>query len=265
MKGLFFDIKRYAVHDGPGIRTTLFFKGCPLSCWWCHNPEGIRKEPEEVVTVHKMEGKDFPVTETVGRWMSVDEVMREINKERTFMEESEGGVTFSGGEPLWQAAFLEDLLLACKREGYHTAVDTTGHTSRNNLQKILGLTDIFLYDVKHMNDARHMEYTGVSNRLILENLTFLAEAGKDLYIRIPVIPGINDDEENIDRTVRFLQKLNGAVKEVDLLPYHALAAHKYEKFGMEYRMAGVPEPTEEEMERLRSRFVREGFEVKVGG
>jgi len=265
VKGLIFDIKRYAVHDGPGIRTTLFLKGCPLSCWWCHNPEGIRKEPEEVVTVHRMEGREYPVRETVGRWMSVEEVMEEVNKERTFMEESGGGVTLSGGEPLRQAAFLEDLLLACKREGYHTAVDTTGHVSREALRKVMHLTDLFLYDVKMMDPARHQRYTGVSNRMILENLAFLAAAGKELFIRIPVIPGINDDEENIRGTIRFLRGLDGAVKEVDLLPYHALAAHKYEKFGMEYRMAGVPEPAEEEMERLKGRFVREGFEVKVGG
>ncbi len=241
MKGLIFDIKRYAVHDGPGIRTTLFFKGCPLSCWWCHNPEGIRKEPEEVVTVHKMEGKDFPVKETVGRWMTVDEVMREINKERTFMEESEGGVTFSGGEPLWQSEFLEDLLLECKREGYHTAVDTTGHTSRESLRRIMDTTDIFLYDLKHMDDAMHMKFTGVSNRLILENISFLAAEEKDLFIRIPVIPGINNDPGNMNRTLWFLQGLKEAVREVDLLPYHALAAHKYEKFGLDYMMAGVPE------------------------
>ena len=265
MQGLIFDIKRYAVHDGPGIRTTVFFKGCPLSCWWCHNPEGIRKEPEEVVTVHKMEGKDFPVRETVGTGMSGQELMREINRERTFMEESEGGVTFSGGEPLWQGDFLEDVLLECKREGYHTAVDTTGHTSRKNLRKILELTDLFLYDMKLMDDAEHIKYTGVSNRQILENLTFLAGEGKDLFIRIPVIPGINDDEWNIAAILRFLSTLNGAVKEVDLLPYHALASHKYEKFGMEYRMAGVPEPEEEEMERLRGEFEQAGFQVKVGG
>ncbi len=265
MKGLIFDIKRYAVHDGPGIRTTVFFKGCPLSCWWCHNPEGIRKEPEEVVTVQKMEGKDFPVRETVGLWMTVEELMAVINRERVFMEESDGGVTLSGGEPLWQGDFLEDLLLACKREGYHTAVDTTGHTSRKNLQKILELTDIFLYDVKHMDDAEHLKYTGVSNRQILENLTFLAAEGKDLYIRIPVIPGINDGEENTEKTLRFLQGLNGAVKEVDLLPYHALAAHKYGKFGMEYRMAGVSEPGEKEMEKLKGSFERAGFKVKIGG
>jgi pyruvate formate lyase activating enzyme len=265
MKGLFFDIKRYAVHDGPGIRTTVFFKGCPLSCWWCHNPEGIRKEPEEVVTIHKMGGKDFPIKETVGRWMTVTGVMREINKERTFMEESGGGVTFSGGEPLWQSVLLEDLLLECKREGYHTAVDTTGHTSRKSLRRIMETTDLFLYDLKHMDEAMHMKYTGVSNRLILENLSFLAEEGKDLFIRIPVIPEVNNDEENIAKMLRFLQQLNGAVREVDLLPYHALAAHKYEKFGMEYRMAGVPEPTEQMMQQLKEEFEKAGFQVKIGG
>ena len=265
MQGLIFDIKRYAVHDGPGIRTTVFFKGCPLHCWWCHNPEGIRKETEEVVTVHKMEGKDYTVKETVGRWMSVDEVMREINKERIFMEESGGGVTFSGGEPLWQTDFLEDLLLACKREGLHTVLDTTGHTSRQNIRKIMDLTDLFLYDLKLMDDSKHVKYTGVSNRYILENLEFLAARNKRIYIRFPVIPTINDDEENINRTLRLLGSMAKAVEEVDLLPYHAMAAHKYEKFHMKYRMAGVPEPGEQEMEQLKERFEEAGFKVKIGG
>jgi pyruvate formate lyase activating enzyme len=197
--------------------------------------------------------------------MTVDEVMREINKERTFMEESEGGVTFSGGEPLWQSEFLEDLLLECKREGYHTAVDTTGHTSRESLRRIMDTTDIFLYDLKHMDDAMHMKFTGVSNRLILENISFLAAEEKDLFIRIPVIPGINNDPGNMNRTLWFLQGFKEAVREVDLLPYHALAAHKYEKFRMEYKMAGVPEPEEEEMERLKREFEAAGFIVKIGG
>ena len=265
MQGLIFDIKRYAVHDGPGIRTTVFFKGCPLHCWWCHNPEGIRKEVEEVVTVHKMEGRDYPVTETVGRWMSVEEVMLEVNKERIFMEDSGGGVTFSGGEPLWQTGFLEDLLLACKKEGYHTALDTTGHTSRENIRKIMDLTDLFLYDLKFMDDSKHMKYTGVSNRYIRKNLEFLAAHKKRIYIRFPVIPMVNDDEDNISRTLRFLQSLNAEIEEVDLLPYHAIAVHKYEKFHMEYRMGSVPEPEEEEMERLRGEFEKAGFQVKVGG
>ncbi len=265
MQALIFDIKRYAVHDGPGIRTTVFFKGCPLSCRWCHNPEGIRKEPEEVVAIHRMEGKEYPVTETVGRWMSVEEVMEEVNRERVFMEESGGGVTFSGGEPLWQADFLEDLLLACKREGYHTAVDTTGHTSRENLQKIMGLTDLFLYDLKLAGDIKHKKYTGVSNRMILENLLFLAGEGKKLFIRFPVIPSINDDEENVGRILRLMDPVREAVEEVDLLPYHALAAHKYEKFHMEYKMAGVPEPGEEEMKKMKRRFEEAGFTVRIGG
>ncbi len=265
MKGLIFDIKRYAVHDGPGIRTTVFLKGCPLSCWWCHNPEGISPEPEEVVTVHRMEGREFPVRESVGTWMDVEKVMTEIDKERTFMEESDGGVTFSGGEPLWQAGFLEELLLQCKRRGYHTAVDTTGHISRKALDRVMPLTDLFLYDVKMMDPVRHQHYTGVSNRLILDNLRYLAREGKQLFIRIPVIPTINDDAENITATLHLLNELDGAVREVDLLPYHALAAHKYEKFGREYRMEGVPEPDEGEMEQLREQFEREGFRVKIGG
>ena len=262
---MIFDIKRFAVHDGPGIRTTVFFKGCPLQCWWCHNPEGIRKDEEEVVSVHKMEGRDYPVKETVGRWMGVAEVMAEIIKERVFMEESGGGVTFSGGEPLWQVDFLEDLLLACKKEGFHTAVDTTGYTSRKNLMKILALTDIFLYDVKHMDDRRHLAYTGVSNGRILENLTFLASQNKKIMIRLPVLPTMNDDEENIGRTLRFLKSLTPSIVEVDLLPYHAMAAHKYEKFGMEYKMSGIPEPGADDLERLKKKFKKAGFKVKIGG
>jgi len=265
MKGLIFDIKRYAVHDGPGIRTTVFFKGCPLHCPWCHNPEGIRKEVEEVVTVHKMDGKDFPVKEKVGRWMTVEEVMREINKERMFMEESGGGVTLSGGEPLWQVTFLEDLLRSCKKAGIHTALDTTGYASRKTIVQIMDITDLFLYDIKHMDDQVHIEYTGVSNKPVLDNLSFIAGHKKNIFIRIPVIPTINDDKENLSRMIDFLIPLASAIQEVDLLPYHAMAIHKYKKFHMENGMIGIPEPSEEEMNEIMSWFEQAGFKVNIGG
>ena len=264
-KGLIFDIKRYAVHDGPGIRTTVFFKGCSLHCPWCHNPESIKKEVEEVVTVHKMDGKDFPVKEKVGHWMTVYEVMNEIIKERIFLEESGGGVTLSGGEPLWQAEFLKDLLFSCKEEGIHTALDTTGYASRKTIEQIMDLTDLFLYDLKHMDDKVHIEYTGVSNKPILNNLMFLAEHKKNIFIRVPVIPTINDDKVNLSRMIDFLLPLAPAVQEVDLLPYHAMAAHKYKKFHMENRMINIPEPSEEEMNEIRLRFKQAGFKVNIGG
>lgn len=265
MQGLIFDIKRFAVHDGPGIRTTVFFKGCPLSCWWCHNPESRRAFPEEITVEHPLNGKKIMSGETVGRLMTVAEVMDELEKEGVFMEESGGGVTFSGGEPLLQSAFLTALSRQCRKAGIHTSLDTTGYADREEVASVLPFTDLFLYDLKLMDDALHRKYTGVSNKKILENLIFLAGESAQIRIRFPLVPGINDAPGHLEAMAAFLENLPRPVSGIDILPYHALAGHKYEKFGMENRAGGIPEPSEEDAEQVRIFFEKAGFETGVGG
>lgn len=265
MKGLIFDIKRFAVHDGPGIRTTIFFKGCPLGCWWCHNPESRNPEPETVIRDQPVNGKIFHEKETVGEWMTLSRVMEEIRKERVFMETSDGGVTLSGGEPLLQHDFALELLAACKREGIHTALDTTGYTSKKILTGFLEKTDLFLYDLKHLDDAVHLKYTGVSNKTILENLRLLDKEEAQIILRFPVIPGINNDQDHLKELIGFLKKETPRIKRIDLLPYHNIAGHKYQKFNLPNRMKGVEEPGEKAVQDLKLTLEKEGFDVKTGG
>jgi pyruvate formate lyase activating enzyme len=168
-------------------------KGCPLSCWWCHNPEGISPEPETVEQIQKVGDKEFNVTEQAGKYYTADDVIGIMDKEKIFISESKGGVTFSGGEPMLQPEFLLEALRKCKSAGYHTAVDTSGYSKAESYKSILPYTDLFLFDIKHLDDTKHFQYTGVSNDLILNNLQLLLDSGKDIWIRVPVIPGINDD------------------------------------------------------------------------
>ncbi len=265
MTGIIFDIKRYAVHDGPGIRTTVFFKGCPLRCLWCHNPESISPKIQNYTRKVIFDNKEMEIEDTVGYHISSDELLKEIQKDAIYFEESDGGVTFSGGEPFMQTAFLKETAKACKETGIHVTVDTTGHTSRKNIEEVMPFVDLFLYDLKHMNDAKHYEYTGVSNKLILENLRFLTQAGKDVTIRFPVIPGYNDDEENINATLAFIAGLNGAVREVHFLPYHNIADGKYQRFHIQSKIKKMNSLPEEELYPLKERFEKKGFKVKIGG
>ncbi|MBN2611745.1 MAG: glycyl-radical enzyme activating protein [Bacteroidales bacterium] len=264
-KGLIFDIKRFSVNDGPGIRTTIFFKGCPLSCWWCHNPEGISPETEEVFVTEKLDGKDFLRKKQVGTWFSVDELMKEIEKEQVFYETSAGGVTFSGGEPLLQYEFLLKLTDACTSKGIHTCLDTSGYVSPEIFKSVINSFDLFLYDIKTLDNEKHIKYTGFLADIILANLQTLADAGKQFIIRIPVIPGINDHEENITAVKDLISRLNNETKELHLLPYHAIAKGKYLRFGREFKMSGVNEPSENELLRLKSEFEETGYKVKIGG
>src|ERR1035437_3769617 len=227
MNGIIFDIKRFAVHDGPGIRTTVFMKGCPLSCQWCHNPESISQEISTVAKSVRLGAKIFTEDEVVGREMTVGEVLCELRKEQIFMDESGGGVTFSGGEPLFQSVFLIEMLSACHAEGMHTTVDTCGYAKWDTLKKVALHTDLFLYDLKVMDPDLHIENTGVSNKLILENLSALLKTGKRVRIRIPLIPEVSFTGKNISETIVFLKRLNSHVEGVDLLPYHNTASHKY--------------------------------------
>jgi pyruvate formate lyase activating enzyme len=265
IKGLIFDIKRFAVHDGPGIRTTIFFKGCPLSCGWCHNPESRFDEPQTSVRHLVMDGREFKQEEITGREVTVEEIVREVSKDRIFYEESGGGITLSGGEPLFQIEFCEVLLKALSENGFHTAIDTTGYCDQDDIQRIIPFTDLFLYDLKLINDTEHKKHTGVSNRLILENLEFLTKNGKEVIIRFPVIPGITDSDDNIEGMVSLLLHGTMALPEVHLLPYHSAAKNKYQRFRMDYKMEGVIETNKKELSQIKRLFEETGFIVKVGG
>jgi len=215
IKGLIFDIKRFAVHDGPGIRTTIFFKGCPLSCRWCHNPES-RSDTLQCSTKHlKLNGEAFEQEEITGKETAVQELLDEIERDRIYYEESGGGVTLSGGEPLFQPDFCVALLRDLKKAGLHTALDTTGYAEQEVIRKIMPYTDLFLYDLKLMDDEEHQKYTGVSNNVILENLEYLVEEGKDVIIRFPIIPGITDKPSNINTIIDFLSNLQQHLNSPD--------------------------------------------------
>ena len=265
MKGIIFDIKRYAIHDGPGIRTTVFFKGCPLNCWWCHNPESISPEIQKYARTVTFDGVEVQVEDTVGREVTVEELFDEIRKDSAFYEESGGGVTFSGGEPFMQPAFLKEIAALCHNHGVHVTIDTSGQTSKANLEALLPYTDLFLYDLKLMDDKKHKEYTGVSNVRILENLAFLKERGGKVIIRFPVIPGYNDDEKNVSSTIGFMAGLKGSIEEVHLLPYHNIADGKYQRFHIPSKLKKMKSLPEEALVPLKERFENEGYKVKTGG
>lgn len=231
-KGVVFDIKRYALHDGPGIRTTVFLKGCPLHCWWCHNPEGILEFPQEVV---KFKGAEKAGTEIIGREMTVDQLMEEIEKEVVFYDQSGGGVTFSGGEPLMQLDFLKEMLTVCKQKDIHTAVDTSGYVSFDRIESIKPEVDLFLYDLKIMDSDLHQKYTGSDNHLIIKNLKILDKRGIKTIIRFPIIPGITDTKNNVNEMMEFLKHFKN-INEIDLLPYHRFAEKKYLRLNLEYKM-----------------------------
>jgi pyruvate formate lyase activating enzyme len=264
MQGIIFDIKRYAIHDGPGIRTTVFLKGCPLDCWWCHNPESRSPEIFSYTKKEKINGRIFLQEETVGKKYSVKEVIKEVEKDIVFYEESGGGVTFSGGEPFKQFEFLLSLLKSCRKKEIRTCVDTTGFVNAKQLKEAAAYTDLFLFDLKHFDDKMHIKYTNVSNKQILDNLRMLDEMGKAVEIRYPLIPGMNDDEADLLRMLAFLQTLKNTFP-VSILPYHKIGSHKYERFGLEYKMEGVEEPSEEHIENIKNTIKEAGFMVKVGG
>ena len=263
-EGVIFDIKHYAIHDGPGIRQTIFLKGCPLSCWWCHNPESRSREIFSFEKKEHIDGRMVLQTETVGEKYTVAELMTAIEKDSIFFEESGGGVTFSGGEPLLQFSFLIEVLKSCREKDIHTCVDTTGFVPMDKMKKAAGLTDLFLFDLKQMDDELHRQYTGISNRLILENLKMLDNLRKEIWIRFPLIPGYNDDESNVFRMLDFLNSLQQK-PAVQLLPYHKIGKHKYTRFGIDYKMTGVEEPPQQHIEKIKKYFDDAGFAVRIGG
>jgi pyruvate formate lyase activating enzyme len=263
VKGLIYSIKRYSIHDGPGIRQTIFFKGCPLDCWWCHNPESQDTKIEYSIKHLMLDGQSFDKTEIIGNYMSIDEVMSEIVKDSIFYDESGGGVTFSGGEPLMQHQFLAKILIECRKHGIHTTVDTSGYASIGIIEQIANLCDLILYDLKHIENDAHIKYTGVSNAPILNNLKWLDQNRKNVIIRFPVIPQVNDNSNNVDKLFDFLKQLRYIAK-IALLPYHTIAAHKYQQLNKQNKMEGINALKAEDMHDIKLKLEDIGFEVSIG-
>mgnify|MGYP001765979030 CR=1 FL=1 len=263
--GLIIDIKRFTIHDGPGIRTTVFFKGCPLNCLWCHNPEAIA--PDIKTHMIRPAGDEFSTEKlktTIGCVVSSDIVMKEITADIPFYDQSGGGATFSGGEPMAQIAFLEELLGFCREANIHTAVDTCGYAPLEHFERIYELTDLFLYDLKFIDDKSHIIYTGVSNQLILSNLQMLAKKGNKVNLRIPMITGITDTRENLEAIAEFIKPLK-SIRRLSLLPYNRLGEDKTERFGLARRKLSLSTQSAEVMEQWAAWFRSFGYEVKIGG
>lgn len=265
MKGLIFDIRRFTVHDGPGIRSTVFLKGCPLSCSWCHNPESQSAFPETSMRSLALDGRLFSETEVSGIWMNTEDVVEEVLKDRVFYDESGGGVTVSGGEPTYQHGFLMELLSRLKARGIHLALDTCGYTEWVKLAETMNFVDLYLYDIKIMDDDLHMKYTGVSNRQILENLKNLAVAGKKIIVRMPVIPGINDTDYDFNALRSYLGSVKPSITEISLLPFHAAAENKYKRFRKDNFMKNVKSMPAEDLKSRKKELEDDGYKVKIGG
>ena len=255
-KGRIFNIQRFSIHDGPGIRTIVFLKGCYLRCAWCCNPESQRYEIETMVEGGK--------TKTVGRDVTVAEIMPEILSDLPYYRRSGGGLTLSGGEVLAQADFARDLLRAAKESGLHTAIETAASLPFGEIEKLLPYLDLVMMDIKHMDPEKHREYTGVDNSLILANAKSLAESGVELIIRTPVVPGVNDTDADIRQIARFARSLGG-VREYHLLPYHRLGSDKYDGLGRRYSLPETEPPTREKMEHLLSMAEESGLKCQIGG
>ena len=264
MKACIFDIKRFAVHDGPGIRTTVFFKGCPLNCWWCHNPEGISPDIEHFTEEKEFDGINLEKELTLGRWISLDELMVEIEKDRVFMEESGGGVTFSGGEPLMQHEAVFALLKECRKQKIHTALDTSGLVSEKILQQATELADLILYDLKSLDDKIHMKYTGSSNKKILENLEIALKGEARVVLRIPLVTGFNDTAMDQQWLISHLGGLKN-LDQVDILPYHPFGTQKYNRFHKEDRQNGFGTPTRKKVISLKEELINADYDVNIGG
>lgn len=299
MKANIFNIQKFSVHDGPGIRTTIFFKGCPLKCAWCHNPESQSSDKEilydknkctlclncvkecnnnaiyrvDKTLVTNMDKCNFcnaciiccikGARQIAGKEYTVDEVVKEVLKDRVFYKNSKGGVTLSGGEPLIYADFVEKLLIKLKEENIHTAVDTCGAVEFEILERIASYTDLFLYDIKSMDDDKHILYTGSTNKDIIQNLLKLTQIHDNINLRLPLIEGINADDKHIVGILELLKNTN--IKKINLLPYHDIAKHKYEKLGRSYDLYNMERPSDDKLNNFKEMLESEGYKVKIGG
>jgi pyruvate formate lyase activating enzyme len=265
-KGIVFDIIKYAIHDGPGIRTTVFLKGCPLACWWCQNPESKHPQSEKVfdTSLRKYSNLFYDKDKNIiGRRVTAKQVMTEVEKDSVFYKYSGGGVTFSGGEPLMQPDFLLALLKVSKRLKIHTALDTSGYAPWLVFKQVLDYLDLFLYDLKLMDSDEHREYTGEDNTVILENIEKLAYNKANIIVRIPVITGITDRHKNIRAIGEFLRTIRG-IELVDLLPYNYLCKDKYKRMKRDYSLKHIDPPTERRLSELKGTLETYGLSVKVG-
>lgn len=240
-------------------------KGCPLTCWWCHNPESRKGTIEHSIKHQRLDGVSFEKEEITGEWISPEALLDRLLSDSVFFDESAGGITFSGGEPLMQHAFLIESLTLLKSQNIHTIVDTTGYASKNILEGVSRVANLFLYDLKIMEDAKHQTYCGVSNSLILSNLTYLLKNHKEVIIRFPVIPEITDTSTNINQMIEFLSPYKEVLPRIDLLPYHSLANEKYLRFGVENKLPNQKDVTKESLQPIKSRFEEAGFRVRIGG
>jgi pyruvate formate lyase activating enzyme len=298
VSGAIFHIMRFSVHDGPGIRTAVFFKGCPLACWWCHNPESQSFEPEVLYSPDRcrlcgdcaaacphgaiertrggmtvngdcrqcatcVDACGAEARSVAGRTMTVTEIVAEIERDAVFFDESGGGVTFTGGEPFVQPELLEGLLVRCRERRIHTTIETCGAAARESMLRIGGLADLILYDLKMLDQGRHRQYTGAPNRNILDNLEALVAAGRPVTVRIPVVPGVNDRAADVRAACDYLAKLR--LTRVELLPYHGAGTEKYRRLGREYRMEGTATPAHAAMLAIAAEMEAAGIPVKIAG
>ena len=257
VKGRIFNIQRFSIHDGPGVRTIVFLKGCPLRCKWCCNPESQDYRPETIITGN--------VSKNVGKDVTVAEVVEEIERDRVYYRRSGfGGITLSGGECLWQPDFSHAILSVCKERGISTAIETTAYADIEVIRRLLPYIDTVLMDIKHMNCEKHKQFTTKDNSLILDNAKIISKEAKKLIIRTPVIPTFNDTEEEIGEIAKFAASL-GTVKEMHLLPYHRIGSDKYAGLGRKYEMAHISPPSKEKMGVLLESAKKYGLIVQIGG
>lgn len=298
--GTVFEIERFAINDGPGIRSIVFLKGCPLSCKWCANPESQKKSAQLMYWITRCigcknciktcsnnaltwNGNNIEVDRekckacgacadicnsealtAIGRVMTVDDVMNVISRDEKFYTESGGGITFSGGEVFLQDIFLKELAAACKEKGYHTCIETSGYTTWDKIASVLDNIDLFLFDFKCMDDEKHHAFVGSSNQQILHNYRQLVKYGKKVVARVPVIPEVNNNMENFELLSSFLQTNNPGCR-IDLLPYHRLGVTKYDRLDIDYDLVDIVPPSNEEMEQYQNYLIQKGFDVTIGG
>ncbi len=299
IRGTIFNIQRFSLHDGPGIRTTVFLKGCPLSCIWCQNPEGISRDPQKIRHFQKCIGcyscfeqcpqgavKKGPAgplvdsdlccncfycaevcpaaaVEKAGQTVTAEELLAELLKDRLVFEESGGGVTFSGGEPFMQPEFLIEMLRLLQQEGVHTSIETCGYTPWPNLKQALALTDLFIYDLKLIDDDQYKKYTGVSGNSILLNLKKLISSGVEIQVRMPLIKGINDNKLSLEKAADYL--LEAEIEYIELIPYHNYGEAKYEKIGREYQLKGMSKYSNADLNRAKMILNRSGIKANSEG